>query len=388
MRERNRQTQTLIITVMVILLMLIGGQVRAELDDESCLLCHQYDGLAFLTDDGQSVNHFEVDPDLWLRSVHGGVSCRDCHRGITELPHGQVERVNCAVTCHVVDPSTNRPFSHAPEIGRFEASVHGRGAEDDPYPDDRPTCLDCHTNRLFASHEGAWGATDSMVQETLVRCNGCHGDEEWSEYVLSHVMHRMRRRRPPEEVVQLCTSCHEDVDRMARHGLVPMWDFRDSHHWRLILLGDPNAPDCLSCHVPVGYSAHEIHHRGDLRSAINVDNLRATCSNPGGAQACHTGASQAFAEARIHFSNRRALEIVNDETIDPDVRNLLRSRLESQEAFMREDTLRFRILGILTLVYKFLIGGTIGFMIFHQILDFLAQMRVLRRKSAVKGGHQ
>jgi hypothetical protein len=340
--------------------------------------------LAFIEPDSSTVNHYEVDPDLWLQSVHGGVSCRDCHRGVTELPHGDIPRVDCAVTCHVVDPSTNRPFSHAPEIGRFEASVHGSEREEDPYADDRPQCLDCHQNRLFASFEGAWGATDQLVQETLVRCRGCHQDPAWSEYVLSHVMHRMRRRRPPEEVVQLCTSCHEDVERMARHGLVPMWDFRDSFHWRMILLGDPDAPDCLSCHVPVGYSAHEIHHRDDLRSAINVENLRATCSNPGGAQRCHAGATQSFAEARIHFSDRRVVEIMQDETLSPDVRALLAQRMEEQESFVRADEFRFWLLGLLTLFYKLLIGAVIGGMVIHQILDFQSQLRhrAHRRRAA------
>ncbi|MBN1475540.1 hypothetical protein JXA47_02185 [Candidatus Sumerlaeota bacterium] len=365
---------------------LVAVSALAELDDESCLLCHQYDGLAFSGAEGEPIHHFEVDPDLWLQSVHGGVACRDCHRDVQELPHGAVERVNCAVTCHVLDPSTNRPFTHAPEIGRFESSVHGAGRADDPYPEDRPTCLDCHQNRLFAAHEGAWGATDQLVQETLVRCRGCHQDPAWSEYVLSHVMHRMRRRRPPEEVVQLCTSCHEDVERMARHGLVPMWDFRDSFHWRMILLGDPDAPDCLSCHVPVGYSAHEIHHRDDLRSAINVENLRATCSNPGGAQRCHTGATQAFAEARIHFSDRRAFEIMQDESLDPDVRALLAQRIENQEAFMRADEFRFWILGLISLLYKVMIGAVIGGMMVHQILDFIAQLRLRRRKARARVG--
>jgi hypothetical protein len=345
-------------------------------------MCHQFDGLAFAADENAPVRHFEVDPDLWSQSVHGGVSCRDCHRDVTELPHGIVQPVDCGVTCHVIDPSTNRPFTHEPEIDRFRQSVHGQGAEEDPFAADRPDCLDCHSNRLFGAHEGAWGATDELVSETLVRCRGCHQDEDWSEYVLMHVMHRMRRRRPPEEVVRLCTSCHEDVDRMARHGLLPMWSFRDSHHWRLILLGDPDAPDCLSCHVPVGYSAHEIHPIGDERSAIHPENLRQTCSNPGGAQRCHPGATKAFSEARIHFTDRQALEIVQDETVDADARAILAQRIEATAMFTHSDAVRFRILGLIALFYKILIGLVIGGMVIHQILDHFGQRRHLREAHA------
>jgi hypothetical protein len=355
----------------------------AFLDEESCLMCHQFDGLAFAEAATAEVRHFEVDPDLWGQSVHGGVACRDCHRDVRELPHDPVKPVECGVTCHVIDPSTNRPFTHAPEIERFRASVHGRGAEDDPFTSDRPTCLDCHSNRLFAAHEGAWGATDELVSETLVRCRGCHQEDEWSAYVLMHVMHRMRRRRPPDEVVRLCTRCHEDAERMARHGLVPMWNFRDSFHWRMILLGDPDAPDCLSCHVPVGFSSHEIHPVEHDLSATNRQNLRRTCSNPGGAQRCHPGATTAFAEARIHFTDRQAFEIVQDTSVDPDARAVLAQRLDAAEAFTGADIFRFRVLGLLTLFYKILVGVVIGSMVVHQALDFMTQRRRIRDERAL-----
>lgn len=349
------------------------------LDEESCLLCHQFDSLAYSETVSSEVRHFEVDPVLWAESVHGQrVACRDCHRDVTTLPHGPVQPVDCGVRCHVIDPSSKRPFSHQREIEVFRRSVHGRGAEEDPYAEDRPTCLTCHSNRLFALHEGAWGATDAMVQETLTRCQGCHTGEGWSEYVLMHVMHRMRRRRPQEEVVRLCTSCHEDAEKMARHGLLPMWSFRDSHHWRLILLGDPNAPDCLSCHVPVGYSAHDIQPIQDIESAINIRNVRATCSNVGGAQQCHPGASQAFAQARVHFTDRQAREILSDESIDPHVRTLLQQRMETTMAFTRADVFRFWLLDLISLFYKILIGATVGLMTIHQTLDFLARRRHLR----------
>jgi hypothetical protein len=366
------------------LLALAFSPSALALDEESCLLCHQFDSLAYAESASAEVRHFEVDPALWSQSVHGKVACRDCHRDVTTLPHGPVKPVDCGVTCHVIDPSSNRPFSHQREIERFRASVHGRGAAQDPYAADRPTCLTCHSNRLFAAYEGAWGATDAMVQETLTRCRGCHQSQGWSEYVLMHVMHRMRRRRPPEEVVRLCTSCHEDVQKMARHGLLPMWSFRDSQHWKMILLGDPNAPDCLSCHVPVGYSAHEIQPIQDIQSAINFRNLRATCSNVGGAQQCHPGATQSFAQARIHFTDRQAQEILNDESIDPHVRTLLQQRLETTVAFTRADIFRFWLLGLISGFYKIMIGTVIGLMLLHQIFDFFAHRRHLR---LMRAGH-
>lgn len=363
-------------------LALAAAASAPALDEESCLLCHQFDGLAFRDASGE-VQHFEVDPDLWEMGVHGRVACRDCHRDVTTLPHGEVRPVDCAVTCHVIDPSSNRPFSHQREIERFNQSVHGRGRDEDPFEADRPGCLTCHSDRLYAAMEGAWGATDAMVEETLTRCRGCHTGEGWSEQVLTHVMHRMRRRRPQEEVVRLCTSCHEDAERMARHGILPMWSFRDSQHWRMILLGDPNAPDCLSCHVPVGFSAHEIQPTHDLKSATNVHNLQATCGNRGGAQRCHAGATEQFAQTRIHFSDRQMREVMNDERIDPDVRQLLQQRIEASVAFTRADVFRFWVLDMVSLFYKIMIGLTIGGMLVHQTLDFLALRRFHRRGHAV-----
>jgi hypothetical protein len=360
------------------------GSVQAQgaLDDESCLACHQRVGLAAAAVATDEVQHFEIDSDSWFQTVHGAVACRDCHRDVTQLPHGPIEAVNCAMTCHIADPSTGRPFSHRGMQERLARSVHGVVAEHGPHASDLPTCRSCHVNDLHDPMVGAWGATQAMVNETTTRCQDCHLDPAWADRVLTHVTHRMRRRRSPEEVVILCTSCHEDADRMGRHGLLPVWDYRDSYHWRMVLLGDPNAPDCLSCHVPVGFSAHEIYPGSDGRSAINMENRQQTCGNQGGAQSCHPGASRSFAEAQVHFTDRGTLAVLDDEMVDSEVRSRLQERLASERGVSGADLFRLRLLKLISGFYKILIGLVAGGMIVHQTLDFFAQRRLLRQHAA------
>jgi len=116
----------------------------------------------------------------------------------------------------------------------------------------------------------------------------------------------MRRRRTQTEVVKLCTSCHEDTHKMARHGLESIETYKDTFHWVQVEYGVKNAPDCISCHVPVGYSTHDIRPRTDPVSPLNILNRINTCSNQGGMQVCHPGATVEFATGRVHAYGAKA----------------------------------------------------------------------------------
>jgi hypothetical protein len=110
----------------------------------------------------------------------------------------------------------------------------------------------------------------------------------------------MRRVRGQPEIIKLCTGCHEDSHKMARHGLESVSTYKDTFHWSLVKYGVKNAPDCISCHVPVGYTTHDIRPRGDAMSSIHTLNRVSTCSNQGGIQSCHPAATARFATGRVH----------------------------------------------------------------------------------------
>lgn len=351
-------------------------------DTENCLLCHRYPNMGRYDESGKKRVYY-VNAQNYARSVHGKVKCKNCHVGLDTIPHTDVKKVDCATKCHIKEPSTLQEFSHANMIQKYEASVHGRGTPENPkpFPKDLPTCKDCHNNRMYNPFDGQWNLSEAMFNETLARCIGCHTKEKWAQNFYAHFTHRMRRRREPEEVVKLCTRCHEDVNKMTRHGLESIETFKDTFHWIEIKYGVKNAPDCLSCHVPLGYSTHDIRPRSDPISPINEQNRVQTCSNQGGVQVCHPSAKAKFATGRVHAYGTKAQMLAGKqvkglEELDTE---LVLQRAEAD--ISPQELFRFKVLQLIKLFYKILIGATIMFMSLHQWLDFLRAKRKQKKPS-------
>lgn len=349
--------------------LLLATPAAASVDDENCLMCHRYPTIGRYDEDGHR-RVFYVAPDRYARSVHGVVSCTDCHEGLDTIPHTDVQKVDCAKECHVTEPSRDRPFSHGGMITKYEDSVHGRsaGGEQKAFPEDLPTCKYCHTNRELSPGAG-WGGSPALATETLARCAGCHPEDAWAERSYAHFTHRMRRRRSQSEVVELCTSCHEDADKMARHGLESVETFKDTFHWTQVKYGVSDAPDCISCHVPMGYSTHDIRPRTDPISPINFANRVRTCSNDGGVQSCHPAATERFAKGRVHAYGLKAALASADPSGaegDDDETALVRRAAEDMSD---TEVRQFRIIELIKLIYKLLIAATIVPMLGHNLLD-------------------
>ncbi|MBW2442400.1 MAG: hypothetical protein JRH12_18125 [Deltaproteobacteria bacterium] len=348
----------------------------AVADTGNCLLCHRYPSIGRYDEEGTK-RVFYVNDKKFAASVHGKLACKNCHVGLDKIPHTDVKKVDCATKCHLKEPSTNQEFSHANMVGKFEASVHGKGPAENPKPfaEDLPTCKYCHDNRMYNPFQGMWGSSEALSNETLTRCIGCHTKEDWAKNFYSHFTHRMRQRRTHAEVVKLCTSCHEDSEKMARHGVESIETFKDTFHWNLVRYGVKNAPDCISCHVPLGYSTHDIRPREDPVSPLHIFNRIKTCSNQGGMQVCHPGATAQFAGGRVHAYGTKAQMLVGNRISDYQGVETARLLKRAEADISPEDLFHFTVLKIIKIVYKILIGGTILFMGFHQWLDFLAARR-------------
>jgi len=361
-------------------------------DVENCDLCHRYSGLGRIDESGGK-RLFYVNQELYIHSAHGRVRCKGCHVDIAEFPHGDVKKVDCATECHLVEPSVERKFSHARMIEEYEKSVHGTSVEGKPkdHAEDLPTCTYCHDNRILDPiHLGK--QMEDISREVLDRCLGCHEDEQWTRVYFTHLTHRLKQRRSSQSMVELCASCHEDEEKMKRHGLEATGTFRDTFHWKSIKYGDPNAPNCIDCHAPVGYFSHTIMPKEDPRSAIYKGNLVRTCSNPNGIQECHIDATPAFAQGAIHPSGAKAA-IFDLELATLEKQELIRKgelkpfaslfEKKAQEQLTPADYYQRMVLRYIKYFYQLLIGGLISFMIIHQLLDFLA----VRRESKRRGAH-
>ena len=363
----------------ILLILWVGNafsQSDAIPDTENCLLCHRYPSMGRFDKKGIK-RIFYINDEKFANSAHGNLRCKSCHVGLDEIPHTDVKKVDCSTKCHIKEPSTNKEFSHINMIEKYQASVHGMGnkAKPTPFPEDLPTCKDCHNNPMYVPFSGMWGKSEALSNETLSRCFGCHPDKQWAKKFYSHFTQRLRRRRSPVEIITLCTRCHEDREKMARHGLETIDTYKDTFHWAQIKFGVENAPDCISCHSPVGYTTHDIRPREDPISPINSTNRVKTCSNQGGLQECHPAATVKFASGRVHAYGAKARMMAGNKVLDAENQDMELVRKRAETDFSAQEAYHYQILQLIRLFYKLLIGGTIGFMCLHQFLAYMSAKR-------------
>jgi hypothetical protein len=258
-------------------------------------------------------------------------------------------------------------------IKKYQLSVHGTGdsKKTKPYPEDLPTCKYCHNNRIYNPLNGLFDKSDALSNETLTRCQGCHTDQQWAQRFFSHFTHRMRRRRSQAEIIKLCTSCHEDQEKMDRHGLESIETYKDTLHWVQVSYGVKRAPDCISCHVPVGYSTHTIRPKTDPVSPINMDNRVVTCSNQGGLQICHPNATADFAKGRVHAYGMKAQLMAAKNAVGVEEKDTTLIIKRAKTDIPDEEVFHYKILKIIRVFYQVLIAVVIGSMCLHQLLDYI-----------------
>lgn len=358
-------------------------------DEEGCLICHKYSGLARIDQKTGKIRLFYVADSKYKNSVHGKVLCRNCHLNLDKIPHNDAQKVDCSTKCHLKEPSTEIEFSHSNLYEEVNKSIHGKGTEEDPkkYPQDMPGCTDCHLNTVYKPVQG-FAQDPGISQDALRRCIGCHTKEDWANRYYQHFTHRLHRSRTALETVNLCLNCHQDEQMMARHGLPSTSNYRDTFHWKGVLYGDLNAPDCISCHAPVGYSVHSLKSMQSTESSVYPANLQRTCASVDGVQQCHPDASQTFARGKIHqtgigFDETVAAFVKGEATIgdisalrkERRYRNITEIDDETLSRLNEEERFQYKIYMIVKYVYTLLITVVIGGMLIHQIMDFVRTVK-------------
>ena len=287
-------------------------------DDESCLMCHKYPKMGRVTEEGVQKSYY-VMPNVFSRTVHRNVPCRDCHSYIKELPHKPVkEGVTCNSECHSIEnPSTGKPFSHEPIYNVFKESVHGREKIAQGLEKDKPYCITCHTNPLYNEAE------EAPPKEIVDRCVVCHEDEAFANKWYNHTSRRIREvKRSSKEIVALCSSCHADKELIERHVAAAAKEgrelgrkfpyaavaYQDSFHGKVTKYGSTDAANCLNCHAsPKNYymSVHELRPSRDPKSPINKANRVNTCRQ------CHKTADENYAAIDPHPTHHKEDNLFN-----------------------------------------------------------------------------
>lgn len=130
-------------------------------------------------------------------------------------------------------------------------------------------CVVCHAEKREAFVVG-------IHSERGIHCEDCHGGDPGALEAEPAHTGDFLGTPTKTEIVQLCGSCHSDVEQMRPFGLPAdqVAEFRTSHHGELLLeQGNTDAPTCTNCH-----DAHTILPPDDARSSVHPKRIPVTCA--------------------------------------------------------------------------------------------------------------
>jgi len=305
-------------------------------------------------------------------SVHGRArkqgdtnapGCADCHGATHQVVEAStadspVNGKNLPSTCGRChsDPKLAHKYLFAAvrPVEAYEASVHARAIREGkkaavcndchgthailPPSDPRSpisqrnvgsTCGKCHEQAFAQYKDSIHGRAVAAGVTAAPTCTDCHGE------------HNILAPGNPQSPVYVtnvaiatCSRCHGDT-RLERRFSLPLdrvSSYENSYHGLASKAGSQTVANCASCH-----GVHDILPSSDPRSSIAKANLAATCGK------CHPDAGETFALGPVHV-------VPNAAAANPWLR------------FVR-------------LFYLFTIPAALGFMLFHNLLDWLRKLR-------------
>lgn len=258
-------------------------------DNDNCLICHDIPYLSIQESNG-SYRSYEIEPHNYSRSIHRNVQCRDCHTDINSYPHqDNVETIDCSKSCHIARPFEETLFSHKKQMKQHENSVHGFNPSQSVQENlEKPSCKYCHSNE-------AVDYPDLNRLNTTNHCTSCHdgvGIENLNVHVDYHMTHRSASNS--KDIVELCSSCHGDDNKMVQFGVNPtqVKGFEHQFHGKALNLGLDEVANCADCH-----SSHLVLPEDEKLSTLHQDNIVGTCSDNNN---CHIDPTEEFSKAAVH----------------------------------------------------------------------------------------
>ncbi len=353
--------------------------IHAVLGEESCSSCHgnvhEVIAAAKLQPGKCTECHSSEAKDL-AESIHGQAAksgdpdaptCVSCHGPIHKIQasgeaDSKVTKKNqpaaCA-QCHANPGFLSRhkiPVLHPVE--QYLQSVHGRAVLQGK---NAAVCADCHGgHRILPARDAQSTVSHWNVAGTCAKCHreiarqfneSVHGEalkagvRDAPDCTNCHGEHLILEPSNPASALnaanistQTCGRCHSDT-RLTRLYDLPadrLPSYADSFHGLAVREGTLTAANCASCH-----GVHAIFRSNDPRSTVNAANLGKTCGQ------CHQNIGDKLAIGPVHV------------------------RITSGQAHPVVQWIRG--------IYLVIIPLTLGFMLLHNLLDWLAKLRRHRR---------
>lgn len=206
---------------------------------DGCMACHGNAGLTKQTSGGQqSFSVVGVN-----ESVHGDLSCQDCHpdyRYDDEPQRSAVWTVNAGLACaNCHAKQEDERLSSVVSV--YNKSVHAEGIRKGNA--NSATCASCHGGHFIYSLKTDFG-----------------------------------KARMQASAYRVCARCHDDSYA----------SYNDQYHGKAYKEGAADAPACWDCH-----GDHEVLPVANKESLMGASKKAETC----GTEGCHTGSSEDFAES-------------------------------------------------------------------------------------------
>lgn len=273
---------------------------------ETCLACHRDPSLATQTMDGRSLS-LHVDGETFGTSVHGRLSCADCHTGMTEVPHESrtfrnarevtVANSDACRRCHFDKHTETLDSAHQTAVARGDTMapvcVDCHGSHDVRKPGEprtriSETCSRCHQGVATAYAKSIHGlALETPAAGDVPVCTDCHR---------THAIAGPHQETWDLRTHDMCGGCHENEPLMRRYGLstAVVKTYLDDFHGKTASLRQHQGRTpsgavvarCTDCH-----GVHDIQKADSPGSPVIKANLVKTC------QKCHEGANENFPDA-------------------------------------------------------------------------------------------
>jgi hypothetical protein len=205
-----------------------ASEKPAMAGDAKCLRCHSRNPKKTL-EDGEILS-LHVDAAELKSSVHGEISCTDCHTAIAGKKHPKREPISSKHEFSV-GQNQNCRGCHAAKFTQYEGSIHASLVNAGNIS--APLCKDCHSAHAVQSMA-------NYQPESGLPCKRCHEDI-YAAYAQS--VHGKARTegnviRTNDIQAPVCADCHQ------------------AHEVTAVAAGDRLKAVCLQCHEGA-LQAHE-----------------------------------------------------------------------------------------------------------------------------------
>jgi hypothetical protein len=233
-----------------IFLFALSVSISSEDLNSKCFSCHGMNNFSYLAEDLNAIRSLTVSPKKFEKSVHGKLSCTDCHKETKNFPHKPIlTKVGCNQDCHAFD-SEGKVYNHSNVVLEFDKSIHAKGKNGKSQ--DSPNCSNCHG--ITSPHDIVKVTKTITAHEKMTQCVVCHDNKEMME------------------------RNHVEVSAFE--------SYKQSFHYKSIKFKGKASAVCQDCH-----GVHGILPKDNLESSISNNNLAKTCGKSG----CHEGAEINFA---------------------------------------------------------------------------------------------